>query len=307
MNNIKNSNTSDDINFIELFQLLMDGKWIILSITSFFSIVAVIYSLTLPDIYKSDALLIPVDSKDSYTNGIQGYSSLASIAGINLSSKAGGSNSAQAIEKIKSLSFFESYILPNINLQELMALKSWNSLNNTLEFDKTIYDPATNSWLNETSSKEKNIPTTQESFKKFIEQHFFITEDGKTGFITLSIKHKSPFIAQKWNALLVDEINSYYRTIDKLEAEKAISFLNKQIVQTNLTQVKEVLAELIQKETEKLTLIAANEFYVFDYIDPASPMEEKSEPNRALICILYTIFGFMLSIIYVFIKHYRFN
>jgi LPS O-antigen subunit length determinant protein (WzzB/FepE family) len=303
-NNIMNSH-NDDINFYELFQVLLDGKWIILSVTAFISIAAVIYSLSLPDIYKSEALLVPVEGKDSFASGLQGYSSLASFAGISLPANAGDSNAAKSIEKLKSLSFFENNILPNINLQELMALRSWNSLNNTLEFDKTIFDSETNSWLTEDYSEEAQIPSIQMSFKRFKEQHLDIMQDSKTGFITLSIKHKSPFIAQKWNALLVDEINSYYRTKDKVEAEKAISFLNDQIASTSLTQIKQVLAELLQKETEKLTLTEANELYVFDYIDPASVMEEKSEPQRALICVLYAVFGFMISIIIVFIKYYR--
>ena len=35
-------------------------------------------------------------------------------------------------------------------------------------------------------------------------------------------------------------------------------------------------------------------------------MERKSEPNRAKICIVIAIFGGMLSILYVLIRHYVF-
>jgi uncharacterized protein involved in exopolysaccharide biosynthesis len=51
-------------------------------------------------------------------------------------------------------------------------------------------------------------------------------------------------------------------------------------------------------------LIEANQNYVFDYIDPPVVMEEKSEPKRALICILATIMGFIVGIIYVMIKYF---
>ena len=75
---------------------------------------------------------------------------------------------------------------------------------------------------------------------------------------------------------------------------------------TILTEIKEALAELLQEETKKLTLIEANQYYVFDYIDPPAVMEEKSEPNRALICILSALLGGLLSILIVLIRHYAY-
>ena len=58
---------------------------------------------------------------------------------------------------------------------------------------------------------------------------------------------------------------------------------------TGLSEIKQVLAQLLQEETKKLTLIEANQYYVFDYIDPPAVMEEKSEPKRALICIFMVL------------------
>ena len=54
-----------------------------------------------------------------------------------------------------------------------------------------------------------------------------------------------------------------------------------------------------------MTLIEASEFYVFDYIDPPAVMEQKSEPGRALICIIGAFLGAFLSIIIVLLRHLR--
>ena len=131
-----------------------------------------------------------------------------------------------------------------------------------------------------------------------------MSEDKKSGFITLSIKHQSPFVAKKWTELVVNEVNSFYRQKDKSESEKAVSYLNQQISMSGLSEIKQALAKLLQEETKKLALIEANEFYVFDYIDPPVVMETKSEPNRAIICILSTILGGMLGIVLALIKYY---
>jgi len=173
-----------------------------------------------------------------------------------------------------------------------------------LAFDDGIYDTNSNTWIRDYSYPQQQIPSAQESFEVFETEHLSLTEDKKSGFITLSIKHQSPFVAKQWVELIVNEINAFYRQKDKLESEKAVSYLNQQISMTGLSEIKQVLAQLLQEETKKLTLVEANQFYVFDYIDPPAIMEKKSSPKRAVICIIIAIIGGMLSIFLVLIRHY---
>jgi len=297
----------DEIDLRELFYVLLEGKWIIVSLTAFVSIIGVIYSLLLPNIYESKAMLVPVNSSSGISGALGSYSGLAGLAGISLPSGGDEGNSAKAIQKISSLSFFENNILPNIHLPDLMAVKSWNSKTNTLTFDDSIYDTNSNTWIRDFSYPQQQIPSAQESFEVFKTAHLSLSEDKKSGFITLAIKHQSPFIAKQWVELVINQVNAFYRQKDKSESEKAVSYLNQQISITGLSEIKQVIAQLLQEETKKLTLIEANQYYVFDYIDPPAVMEKKSEPKRALICILSALLGGMLSILLVLIRHYAFN
>jgi uncharacterized protein involved in exopolysaccharide biosynthesis len=185
-----------------------------------------------------------------------------------------------------------------------VAVKSWNPKTNTLAFDDSIYDAKSNTWIRDYSYPQQQIPSAQESFEVFKIEHLSLSDDNKSDFITLSIKHRSPFVAKQWVELVVNEVNAFYRQKDKLESEKAVNYLNQQISMTGLSEIKQVLAVLLQEETKKLTLIEANQYYVFDYIDPPAVMEKKSEPKRALICILSALLGGMLSIVLVLIRHY---
>jgi len=294
----------DEIDLRELFYVLLEGKWIIVSLTAFVSIVGVIYSLLLPNIYESKAMLVPVNSSSGISGALGSYSGLAGLAGISLPSGGDEGNSAKAMQKISSLSFFENNILTNIYLPDLMAVKSWNSKTNTLTFDDGIYDTNSNTWIRDYSYPQQQIPSAQESFAVFKTEHLSLSADKKSGFITLLIKHQSPFIAKQWAELVINEVNAFYRQKDKSESEKAVSYLNQQISITSLSEIKQVIAQLLQEETKKLTLIEANQYYVFDYIDPPAVMEQKSEPKRALICILSALLGGMLSILLVLIRHY---
>ena len=51
--NKHSNNFDDEIDLRELFYVLLEGKWIIVSLTAFVSIVGVIYSLLLPNIYMN--------------------------------------------------------------------------------------------------------------------------------------------------------------------------------------------------------------------------------------------------------------
>jgi len=295
----------DEINIRELFYILKEGKWIIVSVTTLMTLIGVIYSLLLPNIYESKALLVPVNSSSGISGALGGYSSLAGLAGINLPSGSNEGNSEKAIQKINSLSFFENNILTNIYLPDLMAVKSWNSKTNTVVFDDDIYETNNSTWIRDYSYPRQQIPSAQESFEVF-KSKLILNVDNNNGFVTLSIKHQSPYIAKQWVSLIVDEVNSFYRQKDKLESEKAVSYLNQQISMTGLSEIKQVLAQLLQEETKKLTLIEANQFYVFDYIDPPAVMEQKAEPKRALICILSALLGGVLSILFLLIRRYYF-
>ncbi|OUV40623.1 MAG: hypothetical protein CBC71_07010 [Rhodobacteraceae bacterium TMED111] len=295
-NNLSNNDIA--IDFRELFLILLKSKWLLICITSFFLVSAIVYSLFLPNIYQSRAYLSPVGEQATTSKSMQNMGGLASLAGINFSAQSGSSNAIKALEKLNSLSFFKESIMPNIFLPDLMAFDSWNSTTNINKYNKDIYNDETQAW-----NGDANIPSPQKSFREFKES-LQVYRDELTGFVTISVKHQSPYIAKEWTELIVNQLNDYYRAKDKLEAQAALDFLNMQIAQTSFTEIKQVIAQLLQDKTQQLTLIEVNDFYVFEYIDPPAVMEKKIAPSRTLICIVGTFLGGILGILIVLIRFY---
>ena len=85
-----------------------------------------------------------------------------------------------------------------------------------------------------------------------------------------------------------------------------MNFLNNQIATTSFAEIKQVIAQLLQQKTQKLTLIEVSDFYVFDYIDPPAVMEQKVEPQRSIFVVLGTFLGSILGIFIVLIRQYYF-
>ena len=288
----KSSFTEDEIDIKKLLQILWHGKVFIVALTSVFSITAVLYSLTLPNVYQSNGLLSPV-AESSSSQALGNIGGLASLAGIDISSGTGG-NVTKSLQKARTFSFFRDNILPNIFLPDLVAMGSWDEENNTIIYNEEIFNQKTQTW--------SRLPSNQKSHKLFLD----ITniKENNNGFVTVSVKHRSPYIAQAWTELIVEQLNDFYRTKDKLEAQLAIDFLNTQMLQTRHTEIKQVIAQLIQQKMQQLTLIEANKFYVFSYLDSPLVMEEKVEPNRKSISILGAVLGGLLGVLIILIQHY---
>ena len=129
-NNLKTNplNNDDEIDLIHLLKVLWKGKRLIIALTTFSSITAVIFSLSLPDIYESKALLSPVGSESGSSKSMNNIGGLASqLAGINLSTSFGG-NSAKALEKVGTLSFFKDNILKAYTSKDAPPSKAFASL-----------------------------------------------------------------------------------------------------------------------------------------------------------------------------------
>ena len=286
--------SDDEIDVRELFKVIWNDKKIVIAITSFFSLAAVIYSLLLPNIYESKALLSPVGEQVSSNQSMKNLGGLASLAGIDISNQGGG-NSAKAIEKLGTLSFFQENILPNIFLPDLMASIDWDEESNKVIYKEDLFNTQAQKW--------SRIPSSQTSFKEFLEV-MEVTQDKTTGFVKISFKHYSPYVAKEWTELVVDQINDSFRTLDKLEAQASMDYLNAQMAQTSYSEIKEVIAQILKQKMQQLSLIEANEFYVFSYLDSPAVEEEKIEPTRSKISIFGAVFGLLLGIIIVIVRDY---
>ena len=81
-------------------------------------------------------------------------------------------------------------------------------------------------------------------------------------------------------------------------------YLNEYYKSTNMQSLKESISNLQESQMQTLMLASSNSDYVFKILDAPFVPETKSSPNRALICIIITFLGFILSILYILVVHY---
>lgn len=295
----------DEIDLRELFAVIWQGKWLIIVITAIFAIGAVFFAIKQPNIYKSEALLAPASEEQG--GGLSGLASqfggLASLAGVNLGSKGGTDKTELAIEVLKSRQFTSDFIQKHNILADLMAADKWDRDADKLIYDPELYNEQTSTWIREVKPPLKSEPSMQEAYKAFAKT-IVVNKAKESGMVTISIEHLSPTVAQQWVTWLIQDINKVMKERDVAEANRSSEFLNKQIVLTNVADIKAILYKLVEEQAKTIMFAEVRDEYVFKTIDPALAPEEKAKPKRALICVLGTMLGGMLGVMFVLIRHF---
>lgn len=295
---------NDEIDLRELFSVLWLGKKLIIAITILFAVGSVAIALLMPNIYKSEALLAPAE--ETQGGGLSAlanqFGGLASLAGINLG-KSGTDKTELAIEVMQSRKFISDFIERHDILPDLMAVDKWNISDNKVSYDPDLYNVDTKQWVREVKPPKQPKPSMQEAYKEF-SKIFAVASDKQTGLVTVSIEHKSPYIAKQWVDWLISDINQVMKQRDVTEAKRSTKYLEEQIEKTNVSDIRTVLYKLVEEQAKTIMFAEVRDEYIFKTIDPALIPEEKFKPKRALICVLGTMLGGMLAIFIVLVRYF---
>ena len=234
---------------------------------------------------------------------MQQYGGLASLAGVSLPGGEEASRAQLGMALMTSRGFIGDFVERRAILAELMAVDSWDLRTDQVSYDPELYDPTTGEWVREVEAPFEPEPSLLEAHEAF-KEILSVSQDKQTGYVTVSIDHKSPTLAAQWVNWLIEDVNSAVKAQDVAEAEKSIEYLREQVTNTSLADLQAVFFDLIQSQTETVMLAEVRQEYVFKTIDPAVAPEEKSKPSRALICVLGTLLGGMLGVVIVLIRRY---
>ena len=297
----------DEIDLRELFSVVWAGKILIVAITAVFALVSVGYALSLANQYKASAVVSPAQSGGSSLGAMAGQlGGLASLAGINIGS--GESNETQeAMEIMQSWGFMEAFIQTHDLQVPIYAAIGWDKGSNSLKLNSDLYDATSERWLIEDNeSGENRAPSSWELYEEFRER-VAVSQDKTSGLINISVEYYSPQIAKQWVDLFIITINDYMRARKLEQVNRNIEYLTAQIDKTAIADMREVFYQLVEEQTKSKMLAEASPEYAFVTVSRAMVPEEESQPKRALVCILGTLLGGMLSVLGVLFRHYAFS
>jgi len=258
-----------EINVIEITKFLFKNKLFISLVSLSISGIFAFYSLSLPDKYQSDIVVIPTESTN--TSNFASLGSIASLAGMSMSS---GPNQTQiALAVLNSRSFIVDFISKN-NLQAELMPDNWNQ--------------ETSEWIGTISDDD-----IANSFRDI----FSISSSQDIYYI--SIEWTDPRSAAIWANLLVNQLNSHMQTLAINEHEENIGFLKDQLAINNVKEVENVLFKQVEEQMKNIMIANVKKEYVFKVLDPAITPIDRSSPKRTQMVILGLILGFLLSSVFI--------
>ena len=281
-------------NFESLVNEIYQKKFLTVILSMTFAILFLGSSFLLTKYYKSEAIMQIADSDNLRSNTFSAYSGIADLAGINVDND-NVSRTDFAIETITSRKFLTNFINEK-RLIELFAMKDWDESTNVPLINANIYDKENNIWKRSKFFYKTSKPTKLEAYRKVM-NNFEIFQDRDTGFIKVSYTHISPSIAKNFLDDLILSVNQEIKDKEVLDATKKVQYLNKEIATTEVSEIRNILSDLIKKELSIIALSKTTDEYLLKIIDPPFLPEEHAFPKRLIFFISGLLFGLSLMII----------
>lgn len=245
------------------------------AIVLFFGVLGALAGLFLPKTYRAEVVLQPVQgsSAGGLASMLGQFGGLASLAGINLGGGAG--DTVRAVALLGSRELTREFVHAN-DLFPVLFWKKW--------------DPAGQKWLTEDPEK---IPTDWDTYRLFEKRVRTVTENRRTGLVTLAMSWRDRELAAKWANDYVSLADRRMRDLAIEESESRIKLLEQELAKGPAVGVQEGIYRLIEAEIQKIVLAKSAEDYSFRVLDHAVVPDEDAQvkPRPAL----YTLIGLFLG------------
>lgn len=273
----------------DLWRIVVSHWFLLLSVTALATGAGIAAAFLMTPVYRAQALLAPVID-DANSPGMSMISAsplsgFAALAGIGMN--AASSRVTESIALLQAREFTEQFIRDNDLLPQLFP-KKWS----TSEKRWVVDDP-------------KKIPTVADGYKLFSRKVRTITEDRRSGFITLSIEWKDPETAARWASLLIEGVNRRMRERTIEEAQRSLDFLNSELRKSNVVEVQQAIYRIIEVQIKNIMLANVRQQYSFRIIDPpvAPASNDYIKPKKLMLIALGFMFGLTAGLVLVFVRH----
>jgi len=297
----------DEINLLDLFIVLLKHKVMILSVVFLAGVAAVVISLLMTNIYRSEVTITPTEQEKGggALSALGGFGAMtASEAGI------GATGSLEQFDVVLKSRELTSTIIREHNLLPVIFDEFWDAKTGKWKVgEPSLLQKASVAMLEmfrTTPDEKKDVskfPTLQDAYKP-MQDILSLKPDKKQNVMRIGFESEDPEMARTILNYYIVGLSEFLRrqTLDDAAAQQVD--LGKQLARTTDPLLKNRLYELIAKQIEKETLAKIQKYYSFNVIDPAFVPEKKFKPKRALICLLSVVVAFFIAIFLAFFLEY---
>lgn len=241
-------------------------------------------------LYRSSVVLAPRQAEEqggalsAVLGQMGGLASLAGLAGL------GGQDANDSLALLKSRAFFERFAR-DAQLLPVLFSSAW--------------DEKSGQW--KSSLQPEDIPTLDDGWELFNTRIRTISQDQKTGIVTLAITWKDRGTAAAWANTLATRLNEDMRSRAIADSIATNRQLQEQLDKTSVVELQQAIYRLMEMQIKREVLARSRSDYAFAVVDPAvvSDADRFVSPKRALILLSALIIGLACAVIFVILREGR--
>ena len=241
-------------------------------------VAALVYITVAAPIYRAEAVLL-LEASDESGGGMVGQlagqlGGLASLAGVSI---GGNDHRERALQLLKSRRFTSQFIeregiMPVLFKDEWDArAKRWKSL-----------DP-------------DDVPTIVEAVEIFNRDVRSISEDKRTGAVTVAVEWDDRTLAADWANGMVSMADQSLRAQSILEANRNLEFMRTQLQKTEIVEMRAAIYRIMESQLKAIMLAQSRPEFAFHVVDPATvPDADRTVRPKVALSLAMGIFAGLL-------------
>ncbi|NPA58953.1 MAG: hypothetical protein GXO30_00590 [Epsilonproteobacteria bacterium] len=297
MSQLNQANTmeEDEIDLKELWKTIKGGKKVIF-ITMFVIVtMTLVYALSIPNIYKSKAVLIPKAEKSS---GLGGLGGLAAMAGISV---GGGSMTPDIAfnSLLKNYEFMKKFIVKNKIYEHYTDENVDKNYVFALGF-RDIYE------FFKSDKKEQSYEEELFGLVKVVQKNLSIASDKKSGLITVSYSDADRAFTPKVVNDFLNDASEYLVSNNLNIINSKLDYFSKELQKAESFELRTSISGMISNIVQEKVMMKSKRYYQCDVLTTPSVsyVKDKTKPKRALILVVAFITSLILGVFIVFFRNF---
>jgi capsular polysaccharide biosynthesis protein len=148
---------------------------------------------------------------------------------------------------------------------------------------------------------EAGVPPTPARAVKYFSRIRTVSQDKKTGLVSIQIEWKDPKRAADWANELASRINDEMRARVIEKAAASVSFLEKELSSTAVVETRDAINRLLESQIKQQMLANVTHEYAFRVVDRgmAPDMDDPVRPQVLLLILMGPMVGLAFGIVLV--------
>lgn len=292
----------DEIDLRELARTIGKNKFKLIGFTLVVTAMSIVWTLGKPNIYKSQAILVPQEQSKSSSLG--GLGALAGMAGVDLGSSSGMTPDQAYQLYLDDYVWMREFLLKTKLVERINAADADKNYHFALGSDgvyqmmKSSHDKK----ITDTEEKEKVLFQTYQSIKSKLS----ISSDKKTSIITIAYSDPDGELARDIVNLFLERASTSLRESELSDMDKKIGFYANELRLNDDLSLKTQLSTLMSALIQKKVLAQASDLYNVKLVTKPSIayIGDKEGPKRGLIVMVSFVTSLILGIFGIFLLEF---